>query len=298
MPCHKHLCRDVIFARPEPVKNRHLVKHTGRGLGLAALREIGMTKALEYAPSGILGVLTPQANTTVEPEFGILLPPGTGMIAARLTSDRPTIDERLVDYVESMERSLDQFANVPLDAVAFACTGAAYLVDPAEEDRHLAKIEMGRGYPVVTAANALCDALESLGAQRIGIVSPYGDPLHENALEYWEKRGLTIVRAERIASDDAAFHPIYSLGGDASGSALEAIGTDGLEAIAMLGTGLPTLPAILRAGAHSLPVVSPNLCLVWRSLLAIRGELPAAEGLAPWVTGSAWSGRFRARIDP
>ncbi len=255
-----------------------------------------MTKALEYAPDGLLGVLTPQANTTVEPEFGILLPPGTGMIAARLTSARPTIDERLIDYVESMERSLDQFANAPVGAVAFACTGAAYLVDPVEEDRHLAEIEAGRGYPVVTAANALCDALEALGARRIGIVSPYGDPLHENALKYWERRGLTIVRVERIASDDEAFHPIYSLGGDASGRALEAIGADGLEAIAMLGTGLPTLPAILRTGTKPLPVISPNLCLVWRSLLAIRGEAPTADGFAPWVTGSAWSGRFRVRV--
>lgn len=255
-----------------------------------------MTKALEYAPDGLLGVLTPQANTTVEPEFGILLPPGTGMIAARLTSDRPTIDERLVDYVESMERSLDQFANAPVGAVAFACTGAAYLVDPAEEDQHLAKIEAGRGYPVVTAANALCDALKVLGARRIGIVSPYGDALHENALKYWEKRGLTIVRDERIASDDEGFHPIYSLGGDASGSALLAVGTDGLEAIALLGTGLPTLPAILRTDAKPLPVISPNLCLVWRSLLAIRGEAPTAEGFAAWVTGSAWSERFRVRL--
>ena len=254
-----------------------------------------MATALEYAPDGLMGLLTPQANTTVEPEFGILLPPGSAMIAARLTSDNPTIDARLVDYVRSMERSLDQFANAPVGAVAFACTGAAYLVDPEEEDRQLEAINADRDYPVVTAANALFDALQVLGAGRIGIVSPYGDPLHANALSYWEKRGLNIVRVERIASDDAAFHPIYALGGDASGGALEAIGTDGLDAIAMLGTGLPTLPAIMRAGGKPLPVISPNLCLVWRSLLAIGGEAPSAENLAPWVTGEAWSDRFRAR---
>jgi len=117
------------------------------------------------------------------------------MIAARLTSDWPTIHERLVDYVEPMERSPDQFVNVPFDAVAFAYTGPAHLVDPAGENRHLAKIEAGRGYPVVTAANALCDALKSLGVRHIGIVSPYGDLLYENALEYWKKRRLTIVRS-------------------------------------------------------------------------------------------------------
>ena len=254
-----------------------------------------MGTALEYAPDGLLGVLTPQANTTVEPEVGILMPPGTALIAARLTSDKPTIDARLVDYVDSMERALDQVANAPVEAVAFACTGAAYLVDPAEEDRHLAKIQKERAYPVITAANAVFDALGALGARKIGIVSPYGDPLHGNALQYWEKRGLEIVRVERITSEDAAFHPIYALGGEASRGALEVIGTEGLEAVAMLGTGLPTLPAILRAGGQPLPVISPNLCLVWRSLLAIRGEAPSAENLAPWVTGESWSDRFRAR---
>ncbi len=254
-----------------------------------------MTNTLEYAPDGLLGVLTPQANTTVEPEFMILVPPGTGMIAARLTSSKATIDERLVDYVEAMDRSLEQFANAPVGAVAFACTGAAYLVDPAEEDRQLAEIQRHKGYPVITAANAVRDALEVLQVQRVGVISPYGDPLHDNAMSYWTKRGLTIVLEERITSADAAFHPIYALGAEASEGALEAIGTDGLEAIAMLGTGLPTLPTILRAAGASVPVISPNLCLAWRSLLALSGEAPSAENLAPWLNGSAWSERFRQR---
>ncbi len=44
--------------------------------------------AVEYAPKGLIGVLTPQANTTVEPEFWIMLPPGVAMINARMTSDK------------------------------------------------------------------------------------------------------------------------------------------------------------------------------------------------------------------
>ena len=43
---------------------------------------------LEYAPQGLMGVLTPQANTTVEPEMQILLPPGFAYINARLTSPK------------------------------------------------------------------------------------------------------------------------------------------------------------------------------------------------------------------
>jgi maleate isomerase len=41
---------------------------------------------VEYAPKGLIGVFTPQANTTVEPEMAILTPPGHAFINARMTS--------------------------------------------------------------------------------------------------------------------------------------------------------------------------------------------------------------------
>jgi maleate isomerase len=255
-----------------------------------------MVDMIEYAPEGLIGVLTPQANTTAEPEFSILCPPGVGLITARLTSGKASMDDRLVDYVKSMETTLDRFANAPLGVVAFACTGAAYLVEPEEENVKLAQIEAQRGYQAITAANAVSDALTVLGATRIGIVSPYGDPLHDRALKYWEKRGLKIAKVHRITSDDSAFHPIYSQSAAVSKGGLEALDIDGLQAIAMLGTGLPTLPTLLRAADKSVPVISPNLCLMWRSLLSLRGELPTIENLMPWVTGRAWADRFKARV--
>jgi maleate cis-trans isomerase len=251
---------------------------------------------LEYAPKGLIGVLTPQANTTVEPEFAILCPPGVGLLTARLTSDKPTIDARLVDYVRSMDRALDQFANAPVNAVAFACTGAAYLVDPDVENAELAEIETRRGYPLITAANALADALTVLSPARVGIVSPYGDALHERGLRYWEQRGVPVTQVARIEASDTAFHPIYAQAASASRERLAMLDLDALDAVAMLGTGLPTLPTILDVAARPVPVISPNLCLMWRSLLAMEGAAPSAESLQPWLTGEAWRDRYLPRI--
>ena len=81
--------------------------------------------SLAYARNGLLGVLTPQANTTVEPEFSILLPPGAAMLTAR---------------VAGLDETCAQFANAPLGAFAFACTGSSYLVGPKAEDAAVARL--------------------------------------------------------------------------------------------------------------------------------------------------------------
>lgn len=250
---------------------------------------------LEYAPKGLIGLLTPQANTTVEAEMAILCPNGHATIAARLTSARPTIDERLADYILSVDTTLDRFANAPLAAVAFACTGASYLVDPAREADAIAAIEAARGYKFITAAGAVLDALKVLGAARVGIVSPYDGSLHDRCLEYWSGRGVDIGSVARIESADAAFHPIYALRAASADAATAALADD-VTAIAILGTGLATLPVMRRLGGRPVPVISPNLCLMWRASIAARNEAPAADNLAPWISGAEWGTRFDMRV--
>ena len=113
--------------------------------------------SLEYAPRGLVGMLTPQANTTVEPEFNLLWPPGVAMINARLMSDKGTISARLVDYFANYGASLRQFANAPLGVVAAACTGASYLAGREREASVVRDLAAQNGYPFITAALAVVD---------------------------------------------------------------------------------------------------------------------------------------------
>ena len=73
---------------------------------------------VEYAPHGLIGVLTPQANTTVEPEFWVMLPPGVALINARMMSDKDTLEGRLLDYFEQLDTAVRQFHNAPRYRVA------------------------------------------------------------------------------------------------------------------------------------------------------------------------------------
>jgi maleate cis-trans isomerase len=253
--------------------------------------------AVEYAPRGLLGVLTPQANTTVEPEFAALLPPGVAMLNARMTSAQPTIVARLLDYLTALDTWAAQFANAPIGAVAFACTGASYYAGIAEEAAAVARISAARGVPFLTAGHAMRDAFHALGARRIGLVSPYPQDLTDAAVAYFTALGFQVARVAGSAQQDGVFHPIYAMTGQGAHEALMALDPSGLDAIAMLGTGMPTLAPILRTPFHGgVPVLSCMLALAWRSLAALDGVDPSREALLAWVRGEGWGARHHARM--
>ncbi len=257
--------------------------------------------SLEYAPRGYIGMLIPQANTTVESESNILLPLGTGLLAGRLVSPRATIEERLVDYFDTLELAVQQFANIPLRALGFACTGSSYLAGVAREDEVLNRLAKRLGYHVTSSARAVVDALGALSAKRIALVSPYPDSLTQHSMAYWQARGLVIDAVQKVTSDEAVTgHPIYGLGSDAAIQALTKLRAKArFDAVVMLGTGLPTLRAIMAIPTlEGAPVISCTLALAWRCVCALDGAEPSAATLRQWVGGQDWRERYRQRTMP
>lgn len=248
---------------------------------------------LAYAPDGLIGVLTPQANTTVEPEFALLCPNGIGFINARMLSPHQTIEDRLVDYVRDLDNAIDRFANAPVDVLALATTGVAYLIGPEAEDQLVDRIGAERGAQFVTTSKAVCDGLTVLGARNIGLVSPYPSSLTEKSATYWSARGFSVEVIESLHTEGDTFHPIYSMEGDRALSGAERMKTSGVDAIVLLGTGMPTLSAVSAcAGWGGPPVLSSMLALIWRSALAVRAEVPGRDSLLAWLSAEAWRDRL------
>ena len=261
----------------------------------------------EYADRGLIGALTPQANSIVEPEFAILWPPGYAILNARITSPSKSILQRMHDYWPGTDSYLDQFGVAPLSAVAYCCTGVSYVAGKDAEDALVTRIETERGYPLVTSALGVTDALRVLGATRIGLVSPYPDDLTEASIGYWKSRGFSIAKCVKAVGDADAFHPIYSLTGNSARDAMSSLLHEPLDApldaIVLLGTGMPTLAPLAERAAQikrdattKPPVLSCMLCLAWRTKLAADGDAPSAENLAPWLAGDGWTDRLAASL--
>jgi maleate cis-trans isomerase len=135
--------------------------------------------------------------------------------------------------------------------------------------------------------------LRALGAERIGLVSPYPDDLTEASIGYWQSRGFAVAECVGAFNTESSFHPIYSLAASSARDGLLALRDKPVEAIVMLGTGMPTLAPIAEAaGWDGPPVMSCMLCLAWRTIQAIKGRPPSAENAMAWINGTGWSDRL------
>jgi hypothetical protein len=96
---------------------------------------------------------------------------------------------------------------------------------------------------------------------------------------------------------DSSFHPIYSLGGSAAGQALQQLEDKPLDAVVMLGTGMPTLQPIAQSiGWRGPPVMSCNLCLAWRAVEVLNDRTPLRSSLEFWLEGRDWVERLRRNL--
>lgn len=234
----------------------------------------------DYGARGRFGLLAPQANPTVEPEFRRLMPAGTELYTARLTSNGADTRTRLIDYLEQLPALLAQYDTLRLAAAAFACTGSSYLLGAQREGERVADASRVVGAPVETAALAIRAALAHLNARRLFIVTPYPAWLRDAGVAYWRAAGIDVVGTADVPtgtpnvsnSTMADTRGIYELTSADAERVLAAANTGNADAILLSGTGMPTLPLLYRRAGQTPPVLSSNLCLAWRLRQQVAGH--------------------------
>lgn len=251
----------------------------------------------EYGP--VFAVLTPQANTTVEPEMQVLLP-GT-VLTARCTGTSRDSRQRLMDYIDRLDATLACFDTAPIRAAGFACTGSNYLVGLAEEERRFRAASLEKGFPVISATQAIRQCLDVLAAKRIAMLSPYPDWLTEAAHNYWRNAGYAVT-VNRLPAESPDTRSIYKLTSGRVVEAIKNIDLEGCDAVLLSGTGMPTLhtltanPLVSARQDAAVPVLSSNLCLAWAMLAAVKPALATRAALLDFLgTQAGWRKRLASR---
>jgi len=222
-----------------------------------------------------LGLIVLSTDETLEYEArAALAGHEVNLLHARIPSQTEVTPEGLETMAERMTATA---ALLPpgLGAVGYACTSGATVIGP---ERVAALVRAAHpGVPVTDPMSAVIAALQTLGAARIALVTPYIDAVVAPMRDHMAARGIETVSAQSFGqSEDRTVARI------AEASTLRAIlragRAPGVEAVFVSCTNLRSFGIIAAAEAElGVPIISSNSALLWH-LLSRAGVSGAGRG--------------------
>ncbi len=210
-----------------------------------------------------IGCIVPSINVTIEDDLRALCPAGVGIHFARADVDqtRP-VDEQLKQMVDAAPGLAVMLAKTGVSMVAFACTSASFL-NGAKGNRALtAAIADMSGIPTVTTATAVVDALEAVGAPRIGLATPYLQWVYEREVEFLAEHDVEVIAANGL--DRRGGQDISGIDLDTIRTLVAEVNNDATDAILVSCTDLPVLLLIDELEAKfGKPVITSNQATYW-----------------------------------
>jgi maleate isomerase len=222
-----------------------------------------------------IGVLIPSTNTSVQPEYDAMRPPGvTNHVRAFRIPNAPTrTDAEFRQQQENMRATMvgamDEALTLEPDHIILATapeSGGGLAGAPLLRDRLLAKSD-GR-VTVTIAVDALRSALATVGeVRRIGLVTPYMPPGDEQARGFFADCGIDAVRIRGLRCVGPVL--IAHTSEAALRDAITEVNGDDVDAIVIVGTNLPMVRIAAAAEAWlSKPVIALNTASYWHALRA------------------------------
>ncbi|HMZ14218.1 MAG TPA: hypothetical protein PLI79_04175 [Mycobacterium sp.] len=211
-----------------------------------------------------VGVVVPPSNPVVEPELDVLLGDEILQYGARLPRFTGlSLEERNQRYLPAYAEALDQLYGLDVTCALVAMTGPNYQLG-LDGDRALcAELTERFGAPVSTASLAIYRTLNSLGINRIQLLSPYPDWLTGETVRYWEGAGMTVVAVEHLLGEGQAFSA-YETCTEEVVAHLQSVEPEADCAVLVTGTGLVSVASIYQMDyGCSRPILSSNLCGAW-----------------------------------
>jgi len=232
----------------------------------------------------LFGVLGPSTNTTVQPDFDGIRPPGVTNHYSRIytpnakaISDETflaatmTISSNVLDAVRSVMTCEPHYLVMGMSAITFY--GGAKGADEFQN-----KVENEAGVKVSVGSHACAAALAAYGGiKRIAFLSPYYPVANEQVRNYFSDMGYQTVRDVPLRAP--SWTGIAEITEDTCRKTLRQLDGDDVDAILQVGTNL----SMVRLAAEAerwlgKPVIAINTATYWHALRA-NGIQDKIQGL-------------------
>ncbi|MFD7679260.1 arylmalonate decarboxylase [Streptomyces sp. NPDC060187] len=217
-----------------------------------------------------LGVVVPPENPTAEPEFNHLLGSAMNVYTSRFpVTPGAGLRAMLETYNEVLPALLDSFGELRLDATVVACSASHYLLGPEGDRAFCDALSQRAGSPVRSSTQAILAACETLGVDRLTLVSPYQPWLTDTSRSFWEQAGLTVdglvLVPARADADGGAHYDPYEVTTRTILGRIRERELHADTALLFTGTGMGTLAALneLARQEPGRVLLSSNLASAW-----------------------------------
>jgi maleate isomerase len=213
----------------------------------------------------VFSVLLPASNAVVESDMAALRPAGVTNQSYRFPF--PGLPDTVEDLIDLMRPTLDLALACQPDRIVVAYT-PEYMAESVTASRRLrAFIEDATDLPATTASDGVATALNTLGARRIGLVTPYPPEANRNLEAYFASLGFSIVGAAGLGSAQERPGSTSRITEAAVREAFARVDKPEVEVLLQVGTALVCAGFVADLESlHGKPVLAVNTATYWLAL--------------------------------
>ncbi len=217
-----------------------------------------------------MGVIIPSTNTVVESDFSELRIPGVTFHSGRIYIGQPNLssDEAMEELLAQVDRAIEIAARDVLtclpDYLVMGMSAPTFWGGAEGSLRFSEKMKRLSGLDISTGSEACSAALETLGAKRIAVFTPYQPIMREQIVRYFEERGFEVPRYKDLRCESAT--AIAEIRPEALRPVLKELDGDDIDAIVQCGTNLSMIRLADDAeGWLGKPVIAINTATLWHA---------------------------------
>lgn len=238
-----------------------------------------------FGPLGVLALMLPQQNSNMQPEYEALRPDGISNQVYRFDI---SVHDKVPDAMVSvMHQARGSWPDMVL------CSNSVEMRMWSVEKQIAYRAALKAALPdtpIVTAGDACVAALNTIGAKRIGLISPMSEEYSESARGFYRAHGFEVPETAWLhvkTSDKIIGVPI-----DAIHEAFDKVNTAEVDTILHVGGALGIADMVDDLEARiGKPVISSTATGYWYALRMMGLDMPLSHG--GQITRMALPSQFR-----